>query len=487
MVEKEKWILYKHTCNYELVKAVALDVKNKCAANVSEKSRKDMQKRLAALKLYKTRNPKSKPLDSINHRINTLEYYLFGYEDSKKRFMFSPLGNLFIEHINDEKKLPKILATMLFGVQFPHYANRTPASFQLFPFRLLFKLMRDERLEKRLYNTEYAYLVAFVKDMDEKKYNSLVDKILAFRKKSDKDKFALLKKDEHTFVNCIYEWQYTIRLLEQAGVLSVEKGTEIGKLYHPKKTGSKSKPTSRSVRTGYVEVADGVVDYVDRMLTEYSCYEKPLRFDDKSKLKMDVVREISSFYPAMLLKEIGEEDEIQAKLIELPKLIEEYSCNPDNKTAYLFEDVLTEGFDMFINVETNKIGGGGHTDIECLYLQEIKKMQKKKKFAVEAKSTANKLSLINSGRLREHREEIGGEYTIVITSNYVPAVRRDIKGQPIVVILARTFSEYLYNHMCHDIREIDFKDFDSIIVKHLGEDISDYISEMTMEKFAAKA
>lgn len=27
MVERNKWILYKHTSNYELIKAVALDVK----------------------------------------------------------------------------------------------------------------------------------------------------------------------------------------------------------------------------------------------------------------------------------------------------------------------------------------------------------------------------------------------------------------------------------------------------------------------------
>ena len=74
MVEREKWILYKHTCNYELIKAVALDVKNSCASNVSAIERYRMQERLAALDLYKSRNPKERPLDSINHRINTLEF-----------------------------------------------------------------------------------------------------------------------------------------------------------------------------------------------------------------------------------------------------------------------------------------------------------------------------------------------------------------------------------------------------------------------------
>ena len=154
----------------------------------------------------------------------------------------------------------------------------------------------------------------------------------------------------------------------------------------------------------------------------------------------------------------------------MPKLIEEYSNNPDNDTAYLFEEVLDEGFSMFYNVQTKRIGGAGHTDIECLYLT------KKKKFAVESKSTANKLSGINVGRLREHREEIGGEYTIVITPRYVPAAKRDIKGTPIVIILASTFAEYLYNHIFHDVRDVDYADFDDIIIEHLGEDVSKFIS-----------
>ena len=39
MVERDKWILYKHTCDYELIKAVALDVKNSCATDISDTER----------------------------------------------------------------------------------------------------------------------------------------------------------------------------------------------------------------------------------------------------------------------------------------------------------------------------------------------------------------------------------------------------------------------------------------------------------------
>lgn len=482
MVQREKWILYKHTCDYELIKAVALDVKNSCRSQINDTERRRMQDRLTALNLYRTRNPRQRPLDSINHRINTLEFYMFGYEDktsTSNRFIFSPLGNLFLNHINDEEKLKKIFVTMLFGIQFQHPANGTPASFALYPFRLLFMLLTDSRLNGRLYNAEYTYLIPFIHSISAASYNKLVEDILAFRNLSDDEVATLLLQDEHTYVNCVYEWQYyTQKLLNSAGIIDIHSGDAIVKLYHPQKPNSHSNPTGRTLNNGFVTISSGMGEYICKLLELYPFNQTPVRLDDNERMKLDCIKEVYSFYPSILAKEIGEEDEFQVRLLELPKLIEEYSNNPDNEAAYDFEAVLGEGFNMFYNVEARNIGGAGHTDIECLYLT------KKKKFAVEAKSTANKLIQINAGRLREHREEIGGEYTIVITPRYLPAVKRDIQGAPIVLLLANTFSEYLYNHVHHEVRDIDYADFDDIIVDHLGQDISKLVSDKTMEKFA---
>lgn len=483
MVERNKWILYKHTSDYELIKAVALDVKNSCRTDISNAEREHMQERLAALDMYKARHPGSAPLDSINHRINTLKYYMFGYEDKTdgNRFMYSPLGNLFLKYINEEEKLSKIFITMLYAVQFQHPASGTDKEFQLYPFRLIFKLLTDTRLEGRLYNYEYAQIVAFVKNMDDIKYKSLVETILTLRSKTGEELKEVYKSDEHTYVNAVYEWEYyTCKLLSSAGIITINKGEEICRLFHPSKSGSNSNPTKRIARNGYISLKNDIVEYVSKLLKQYPFTQQPLLLDDPERMRLDVVKEIYSFYPNILMGEIGETDELSA-LLNLPKLIETYSQNPDNDTAYLFENVLTDGFNMFYNVEANGLGGAGHTDIECLYLPNIKK------FAVEAKSTGNKLIGINVGRLREHREEIGGEYTIVITPRYVPAAKRDIKDSHIVIVLASTFSEYLYNNIFHDVRDIDYRDFDDIIVNHLGEDVSKLISDMTMAKFAANS
>ena len=480
-VDSNKWILYKHTCNYEMVKAVALDVKNSCKTDISDVERYRMQDRLAALDLYKTRNPSDRPLDSINHRINTLEFWMFGYENKingENKFIFSPLGNLFLKHISDESKLKKIFTAMLFASQFQHPANGTSPEFQLYPFRLILQLLLDERLGGRLYNNEVEYLVVFQKEVTPASYEKLVNNILDLRKLSTVEMAVRFKADEHTYVKSVYEWEYyTQTLLEQVGIINRFEGELICKLYHPTKTNSQSLPTGRKATLGYITINSEVKPFVEKMIKEYSCFEKTISLSDPERLTIDCVKEVYSFYPQLLLNEIGESDEL-SKLLELPKLIEEYSNNPENDTAYLFEDVLTEGFNMFYNVEAHKRGGAAHTDIECLYIS------KRKKFAVESKSTANKLLGINAGRLREHREEIGGEYTVVVTSRYVPATKRDIKGTPIVIVLASTFAEYLYNHIFHEIREIDYKDFDDIIINNLGTDISQQISDLTLNKFA---
>jgi len=262
--------------------------------------------------------------------------------------------------------------------------------------------------------------------------------------------------------------------LQNAGVIEKIKGEVVCALLQ-------GKSTYRKITRNFVTLNPHLKNLCQKLMVEYPFDEKPLRLDDPERLKIDVVKQIYNFYPQILLEEIGEKkDDLTYGLLNLAKLIEQYSNNNEGEEVYLFEDILTDGFNMFVNVEAKKIGGAGNTDVECLYLT------KKKKFAVDAKSTKNKLSGLNAGRLAEHRKKIGGEYTIVITPRYVPAVLLDIKSAPIVIIRASTFSEYLYNHIDNGVRKIDYADFDTIIVNNLGKDISRIISALTIDTFSVK-
>lgn len=476
-IERKKWILYRHTNDFDLITAVAINLKYFSKASISKEDKLGLLLKLKDLAYYKERNPEL-PLDSINHRINTLAYYMFGYKDNvdgQDRFLFSPLGNLFLKHIDNKENLSKIFLTMLYGMQFEHPHGGSDRIFNLYPFRLIFKLLSDKRIENRLYAYEVSYLLVFIENINNQGYEELIDKIIKMRQWSNDEIEKAFKEDEHTYVNSAYEWDYYVsELLKNAGILEKTQGEVICKLLQ-------GKSTYRKITRNFVVLNHNLVDLSNKLIQEYPFDEEPLKLDDPERLKIDVIKQIYNFYPKVLLGEIGEkEDDPKYGLLNLAQLIEKYSNNNEGAEAYLFEDILTDGFNMFVNVEAKKVGGAGNTDIECLYLT------KKKKFAVEAKSTKNKLSGINSGRLAQHGTKIGSEYTIVVTPRYVPSVLYDIKSSPIVIIRASTFSEYLYNHIDNGVREIDYAEFDDIIVSNLGKDISRNISTLTLEKFSVR-
>lgn len=477
-IDSKKWILYRHTRDFAKLCAVAEFLKSYTKTSISKEDKTNLNLKLIELGLYNARNPEL-PHDAINHKINQLSYYMFGYQakvGGQERFLFSPLGNLFLKHIEDKERTVKIFITMLWAVQYPHPHSGTDNEFQLYPFRLIYKLLQETKLSNKLYAFEVAYSVVFLKETTEMSYKKLINDLLALRKLSDEEISQKFQEDRHAYVNSAYEWDYYVStLFESAGVLNKKDGVLITKLQHGNTN------TFRKITRNEVSIPEYLKSFVEQLQNEYSFLEKPLPLNDNERLKIDVIKEIYSFYPKTLLTEIGElADDLKFELLNLPKLIEQYANNNKGSEAYLFEDALANGFNMFYNIEAEKVGGAGNTDLECLYIT------KKKKFAVDAKSTKNKLSIINAGRLEGHREKIGGAYTIVVTPRYVPAVLQDIRSSPIVIIRSNTFSEYLYNCIDNDVREIDYEDFDNIIINNLGKDISKNISDLTILRFAAK-
>ena len=463
-IDNKKWILYRHTRDFDKLCVVAEFLKSYTKTGISTDEKTQLNLKLRELGLYSERNAEL-PLDAINHKINQLSYYMFGYQakvDGQDRFLFSPLGNFFLKHVEDKEKTAKIFLAMLWAVQYQHPHSGTDNEFQLYPFRLIYKLLSEPKLSNRLYAFEVAYSVVFLKEVNKTTYEELVNGLLELRKLSDEQLAQKFQEDRHALVNSAYEWDYYVSsLFESAGVLNKKDGVVITKLQHGNTN------TFRKITRNEVSIPENLKSLIEQLENEYSFLEKPLLLNDPERLKLDVVKEIYGFFPKTLLVEIGEAvDDFKFELLNLPKLIEQYANNNDGAEAYLFEDALADGFNMFYNIEANKISGAGNTDLECLYIP------RKKKFTVEAKSTKNKLSSVNAGRLAGHREKIGGAYTIVVTPRYVPAVLQDIRTSPIVIIRANTFSEYLYNCIDNDIREIDYEDFDSIIVNNLGKDIS---------------
>jgi len=470
----QKWILYKHTSNFEIIKQTAVEIKTSAKSTLSNDDRRALLRRLRQEGLYVGRNP-DEPLDSIQHRINTLLFYLFGYRETigrDKRFIFSPLGNLFVKNLDDEERLRKILLTMVWGKQFPDPFFGTPEQFKLYPFRLIFKLLYDTRIQT-LNSLEYARCIARLKRIDQIGYEKVVQAILDFREVSLDQVRAIFSSNQHHYVNAYHEWEYTTRLFESCGLLNRTIGTGVFQLTH-------GKSTKRWIRNSEVSIPTSLKQFCSILLASYPYWEIPVEVNDPERLRVDAIKEIYSFCPPELLLELNlRPSSVEYQLANLPKLINKFALNPDPGAPDAFEVQLTEAMNLFIDVEASRISGPGNTDIECVFLRT------NRKFAVEAKSTQNKLTSLNAGRLELHRRKISADYTIVVTPRYSPSVLTDIKNTKNVIVLVSTFTEYLYNYLAVDARNMTFADIHDIVLSSLGRDMSEELSRLTLSKFAA--
>ena len=471
-VKTPKWILYRHTNNLDIIKAVAVNLIKFSKGNINKSEKILLNKRLKKLAWYKERNPEL-PLDAINHKINTLAYFMFGYKSTvngDKKFMLSPLGDLMIENFENHEISSKIFLSQLFAVQFPHPHSSTSDDFKLYPYRLIFQLLNEPKLNYKLYSIEVALLIVFIKTIDKSKYQSLVNEILELRKSKTEKIIEKLEKNNHAHVNSYYEWDYyQSKLFESAGLISRYSGECI----HKMKQGTK---TIRIIKNSYIVLNKEIKGFCVKLLNNYSLFKTPIELNQGTRLSKDIIKEIYSFFPEELMDLIGiKKDRSLKDVYNLMKSIDYHSENPEKKSPDQFEILLTKGLNL-INIDAQRLGGSGKTDIECLFLDD------KSKFCVDAK-VSRKLNSLNSGRLRFHRKKVGAKYTIIITSRYVPSVLTDIDQQDIVIILANTFTEYLYKNIKDRNNETDYSDIHNLILSNPGSDISNQISDLTIKNY----
>lgn len=466
-----RWILYKHTSNLDIIRETAIELR--AIGVISKESKHDLMDQLRRKGLYVGRNP-NEPLDAIQHRINTLLYYMFGYREGKgeaKRFVFSPLGALFLRHLHDPERLREIILTMVWGKQFPDPFFATGEDFRLYPFRLLFKLMSDVRLNGHLTSVDYAHVISRCHSIDETSYENLVERLLDLRATSVDAVARLFKADEHHHVNAFHEWQYTRKLLESLGLVVSSPGERLFPLLHGKST----KRYVDNVRTSINPQLQGFHELLQKA---ESCFAPPVSINDPARLKSDAVREIYSFLPAVLLSRLEDQaSKNDQALANLLRSMSRLSLNQVAGDAYGFEEKLTDAFNLFSDVQAEWIGGAGNTDIECLFVKAPKK------FAVDAKSTSRKLTYLNSGRLRLHREKISADYTMVITPSFTPSALTDIENSDVVILLVSTLRDYLFNALNFESEGLSFEDLDSIVCQNLGKDVTELVSHLTAERY----
>lgn len=188
-----------------LLVAVAKRLLEKQGSSIGKEDIKNILENLKENKLYHSRS-QTISLTTLETKISQLCYFMIGYQDgSRKNFIFSPLGKIYLDNFYaNSTNRSYVFLTLLFSIQYPHPHSRSP-NYQLFPFRLIFKLLTDNRLENILYNYEVFMLVMRTRTNDLQSYENLIQEILEYRSKSDEEIEKLIKDNQHVYVNPLYE------------------------------------------------------------------------------------------------------------------------------------------------------------------------------------------------------------------------------------------------------------------------------------------
>jgi len=491
--KKGKWTIMKYVNDFDLIIEYA-DIIRGLKAKVDEDSIIEINSIMEDLGIYAPKFGKPS-VDTTTFKICQLVYFMVAYrsETTKKELVFSPLGNLLLDNLKDDDKKNKIFATMLYGMPFNHPYNKMTPDFNIYPYRLIFKLLCDSRLDRKLFQDEVFYYVIWSKTIDSESYEKLVKDILEFRALSPYDKYELFKLKlslEDALANALHETTYLFGQLASAGIATISEGIKIGVLCHggfgrqdvpdflsPAELAKVKRTGRRTYTTECLRLNDSLVPLIQKLLAAYAFDEKPHDLLDTLG-KQDYILHLYNFYPQELLSEIGiqNQDRIQA-MLQITKDIKKYSRNQEEGDCYKFEDVLAEAFNEFEDVDAHTIGGAGNTDVECLYLSIDEK------FSIEAKSTQTKLAGINAGRLQLHRNKINAKYTIIVAPYYKPSVETDIQNTVNVMITAASLSNFLYQYSIHAKNSISYQPLYEIVQSSLGTNITSKVNDYVSSHF----
>ena len=125
------WIVNKHINDVNLLILYAKILKKNNSLNQSNVE--DFTNYLKNIGQYNPRWTDRKiNITTAMNKVSELCFYMFGYKHNNK-FIFSPLGNLFLEQESESKNKMYIFTTMLWGLQFKHPHNSTNDLFSIYP------------------------------------------------------------------------------------------------------------------------------------------------------------------------------------------------------------------------------------------------------------------------------------------------------------------------------------------------------------------
>lgn len=400
-------------------------------------------------------------MSSANHKIDEPRFYGAIYETANRKIHVSTYGELLLKYEQEIEKRNKVFIGMLFTIQFDNPYKKMK-NLNIYPLRLIFKLLNDSRIEKKLSNIEVSHILYYVKHVNSKnEYDKIVQDIINFRKLNNDEQIRELIPDATQFIKNYVSCNYLFNMLSDMEVTTQSRQRDNFKIKSP----VRKEPTTITRR--YLSLVGTYSDFVKNYLEVESVFAD-IKYPDG--LRSDWIRDIYNSVPQFLLDEINENEDMYTEYLQIPKLLVETSINP-NKWS-LFEEYITKSFNLFVDVEAETIGGPGQPDSLCHYLSDDTI------FCADGKSTHKKLSGINDGRLNQHRKLYNAKYTIIVTPGYVPSAVEDIRGTKTCIITSYCFADLITKYifkLYKNKEECSYEIFNNLVLNNLGTDLSEKI------------
>ena len=406
-------------------------------------------------------------LSSANHKIDEPRFYGAIYETPNKKIHVSSYGELLLKYENDIVKKNKVFIAMLCIVQF-YNPYKKLKNFNIYPLRLIFKLLIDERIGY-LTNLEVASILYKVKSVESYEvYEKIVKEIIDLRNKNEIDRAKYIYNNPTQLIKNYVSCNFMFNMITNLNIVNKQKMLNNIKI----QSVLRKKPTT--ITECKFTIDDIYKLFISKLLKEYKITE-PVK--NITGLRSDWIREIYNSVPSVLLESISESDKVYSQYLQIPKLLVESST--DSTKWDLFEEYITKGFNLFEDVKAETIGGPGQPDTLARFVKN------NCIFCADGKSTNKKLTSINNGRLRQHRDLYNAKYTIVVTPGYVPSAVQDIKNTETCIITSHCFADLITKYifkLYKNKEECSYEIINELILNNLGTDISDKIYNIIDER-----
>ncbi len=168
----DKWIFVNNITSFEKLYILTKAVKEK---EITINNHKE--------ELMKSLNESGANRNEMNnHPLNFILFYNMIYLDNEV-YKVSNNGDFLLENynlLNDDQKLKaEFFFNVLCEIKYPNDAVKTSDAYDVFPFKILFKLLFDNKINRKFKVEEVENSLSLVKNMSD--YNIILEEILKFR------------------------------------------------------------------------------------------------------------------------------------------------------------------------------------------------------------------------------------------------------------------------------------------------------------------